>query len=312
MRLAGNPPLIVIVGPTAVGKTGLAIAVAQAIKGEIVSADSRQVYHRMDIGTAKPTCQQRRAAVHHLIDLVNPDESLSVSQYQHRAYEVINDIHERGKIPLLVGGTGQYITAVIEGWSIPEVPPNEALRAELETFAATDGAEALHRRLTTHDPVAASKIDYRNVRRVIRALEVSIETGIPITELQKKQPPLFRMLHLGLTLERERLYMQANQRLDAMIAEGFVDEVRTLLHMGYQRKLPSMSGLGYAELAAHLLDDLPLAEAIEQAKYNTHDFIRRQYTWFRGHNPGILWHNMDESSVDEIVEHIKIWLEEQP
>lgn len=310
--MAGNPPLIVIVGPTAVGKTGLAIAVAQAIKGEIVSADSRQVYHRMDIGTAKPTCQQRRAAVHHLIDLVNPDESLSVSQYQHRAYEVINDIHERGKIPLLVGGTGQYITAVIEGWSIPEVPPNEALRAELETFAATDGAEALHRRLTTHDPVAASKIDYRNVRRVIRALEVSIETGIPITELQKKQPPLFRMLHLGLTLERERLYMQANQRLDAMIAEGFVDEVRTLLHMGYQRKLPSMSGLGYAELAAHLLDDLPLAEAIEQAKYNTHDFIRRQYTWFRGHNPGILWHNMDESSVDEIVEHIKIWLEEQP
>lgn len=309
--MTGNPPLIVIVGPTAVGKTGLAIAVAQTIKGEIVSADSRQIYRYMDIGTAKPTSEQKQVAVHHLIDIVNPDESLSLSQYQRLAYETIHDIHSRGKIPLLVGGTGQYITAVVEGWSIPEVPPNEVLRAELETVAATQGSKALHQQLASHDPLAASRIDHHNVRRVIRALEVCIETGIPISELQKKQPPPFRMLHLGLTMERETLYERANQRLDAMIVEGLVDEVRNLLNMNYCRKSPSMSGLGYAEIAAHLLDGLPLAEALQQAKYNTHDFVRRQFTWFRGHDPGILWHNMDDDTLGVIIERIQAWIQEQ-
>lgn len=308
--MAGNPPLIVVVGPTAVGKTELAVSVAQAINGEIVSADSRQIYRYMDIGTAKPTPQQKQAVVHHLIDVVNPDESLTLSQYQRLAYEAIHDIHSRGKIPLLVGGTGQYITAVVEGWSIPEAPPNEVLRAELENVAATQGSAALHQQLASHDPLAASKIDHRNVRRVIRALEVCIETGMPISELQKKQPPPLLMLHLGLTMERETLYERANQRMDMMIAEGFVDEVCNLLNMGYQRKLPSMSGLGYAELSAHLLKGLPLAEVLQQAKYNTHDFIRRQFTWFRGHDPGILWHNMDGDSVSVIVERIKAWIQE--
>src|SRR5687767_1653298 len=163
-RLTGNPPLIVVLGPTAVGKTGLAIEMAKALNGEIVSADSRQTYRLMDIGTAKPTASQRAEVPHHLLAIVDPDENLSLAQYQRLAYDAIDDIHQRGRLPLLVGGTGQYITAVIEGWSIPEVPPNPALRAELEAFAGEHGAEGLHQRLRQLDPAAAEKIDYRNIR----------------------------------------------------------------------------------------------------------------------------------------------------
>lgn len=310
--MPGSLPLIVIVGPTAVGKTELAIAIARAIDGEILSADSRQIYRHMNIGTAKPTKEQLAAATHHLIDLVDPDEGLSLAQFQKQAYQVIHDIHARHKTPLLVGGTGQYVTAVVEGWSIPEVAPNEALRSELEKFAEIHGANALHQKLVGLDPVAASNIDGRNVRRVIRALEVCIETGKPISTLQTKQPPPFRMLHIGLTMDREMLYARANIRLNMMLAEGFVEEVNTLLQMGYGRELPSMSGLGYSELAAHILDGLGLEEAIAQAKNNTHDFIRRQFTWFRGHDPGILWHNMENNIIDEVLNSINHWLVERP
>jgi tRNA dimethylallyltransferase len=206
MRLAGETlPLIVILGPTAVGKTDLAIEIAQAIQGEIISADSRQIYRYMDIGTAKPTTQQQKAAPHHLLDVVDPDENLALAQYQKMAYQTIADTHQRGHTPMLVGGTGQYITAVVEGWTIPEVPPNEELRAELETYASEQGAAALHERLRQLDPAAADNIDYRNIRRVVRALEVGIESGQPISELQRKRPPPYRTLTYGLTLEREPL-----------------------------------------------------------------------------------------------------------
>jgi len=300
-KLSGRP-LIVILGPTAVGKTGLAIEVARAINGEIISADSRQIYRHMDIGTAKPTLEQQAAVPHHLLDVVNPDERLSLAQYQKMAYEVIDMLHNQGKIPLLVGGTGQYITAVTEGWSIPEVPPNENLRTELENYAAEHGSEALHNRLTTLDPTAAVAIDHRNIRRVVRALEVCLETGQPITELQRKRPPPYQITTYGLTLDRDALYERADHRVDEMMAAGFLHEVERLLRMGYQRKLASMSGLGYAQLAAHVLDRLPLADAVAKTKYDTHDFIRRQYTWFKGHDSGILWHNIEHPAV--IIESI--------
>ena len=245
--MAGKP-LIIILGPTAVGKTGLAIEVAKRINGEIISADSRQIYRSMDIGTAKPTSEQQAAVRHHLIDVVNPDENLSLADYQKLARTAIDNIYAKGLVPLLGGGTGQYITALVEGWSIPQVAPNEVLRAELEHFAEQEGAAALHKRLEAIDTKAAANIDYRNVRRVIRALEVCIIAGEPISELQRKQPPDYDMLHIGLTLERERLYMQADKRVDMMIGEGFLHEVEGLLKAGYSRKLPSMSGLGYAEL----------------------------------------------------------------
>lgn len=307
MHLDGK--LIVILGPTASGKTDLAIALANALDGEIIGADSRQIYRYMDIGTAKPTPQQRQQAPHHLIDIVDPDENLGLAQYQHLAYAAIDDIHARSSVPLLVGGTGQYITAVVEGWSIPEVPPNEALRAELEAFASQHGSEALHRRLQEADPAAAQATHHHNVRRVVRYLEIYLETGTPVSELQRKHPPPYPILQYGLRLARDRLYDRADQRFDQMVQQGFVDEVRQLLDMGYNRKLPSMSGLGYRELAAHLLDGLPLDEAVTAAKNATHDFIRRQITWFRGHDSGIHWHDVETLNVAGLIESSGGWLE---
>jgi len=291
--LAGKP-LIVILGPTAVGKTTLAIDFAVQVDGEIVSADSRQIYRFMDIGTAKPTRSQQRAVRHHLLDKVDPDEDVSLTDVQRWTYDAIDDIHQRGKLPLLVGGTGQYISAVIDGWGIPQAPPNAALRRELEAVAAREGADALHARLRTVDPVAADAIPYQNVRRVVRALEVYLETGRPISEQQRKSPPPYTTAIIGLTMERAALYARADARVDQMLAAGFVAEVRMLLDRGYSRSLPAMSGIGYKELAAHLLDSVPLNEAVAAIKHATHDFIRRQYTWFRKMGERVLWHNVQD------------------
>ncbi len=292
-----NNLLIVILGPTAVGKTGLAIQMAQELNGEIVGADSRQIYRHMDTGTAKPTAHEQQQAPHHLIDVVEPDDHLSLALYQKLAYAAIDDIHGRGCLPLLVGGTGLYITAVTEGWSIPRVAPNEALRAELETYAAEHGAPVLHTRLQKLDPDAAANIHPNNVRRLVRALEVCIESGQLFSELQRKKPPPYRIITHGLTMERERLYERADKRVDAMMDAGFLDEVQGLLDMGYTASLPSMSGLGYAQLAAHLAGELTLDEAITRTKFATHNFIRRQYSWFKGHDNGILWHNVEDMDV---------------
>jgi tRNA dimethylallyltransferase len=321
-RFFGNaqdylPPLLVILGPTAVGKTGLALSLAHEIGekvgkfAEIISADSRQIYRYMDIGTAKPTPEQRQQVRHHLLDVVDPNENLGLAQYQKLAYEAIDDIHQRDGVPLLVGGTGQYISAVVEGWTIPEVPPNMALRAELEAFAAAQGSEALYARLLELDPAAAAKIDHRNVRRVIRALEVCLESGQPISELQRKTPPPYMIQEYGLTMGRDRLYEQADRRVDQMMREGFLDEVRHLLEMGYSPTLPSMSGLGYAQLAAHLLNGVSLSEAVEATKAVTHAYIRRQYTWFRGHDQGIVWHNIDNPDArQKLIDSGICWLQQ--
>jgi tRNA dimethylallyltransferase len=306
MRLTGKP-LLVVFGATAVGKTALSLLLARALNGEIVGADSRQIYRYMDIGTAKPTPEQRSLVPHHLIDLVDPDQNLSAAQYQRLAYTAIDAIHERGRLPLLVGGTGQYISAVIEGWTMPEVPPNPALRAELEAFAAEHGLDALGARLRELDPDAAQFIDFRNPRRVIRALEVCIETGQPFSAQRGKSPPGYRILQIGLTMERDVLYARADARFDAMMQDGFLDEVRCLLEMGYSRTLPSMSGLGYAQLAAHLLDGVPLDEAVAAGKQATHDFIRRQYTWFRKYNAGATWLSPEQ---EDALDLARRWLEE--
>ncbi|MFN8530903.1 MAG: tRNA (adenosine(37)-N6)-dimethylallyltransferase MiaA [Anaerolineae bacterium] len=291
------PPLVVIVGPTAVGKTGLALALAEALNGEIIGADSRQVYRFMDIGTAKPTAEQRAQVPHYGIDLIEPDETLSLATYLAHAHDAIRDIQQRGKLPLLVGGTGQYVTALMEGWSVPSVPPNESLRAELEAYAAENGAAALGERLKALDPVAYEAIDYRNVRRVIRALEVIAATGQPFSTQRIKTPPPYRMLHYALTMERDALYERADRRVDAMIDEGFIDEVQGLLDRGYSPDLPAMSGLGYTEIVAYLRDTPPTFDETRRAIYHaTHDFIRRQYTWFRKYNAEAVW--LDTSAVD--------------
>jgi tRNA dimethylallyltransferase len=294
-------PLVVIVGPTAVGKTRLALRLAGELGAEIVSADSRQVYRGMDIGTDKPTAEERQRVPHHLVDIVDPDEEFTLARYQDMAHAAIDDMLTRDRVPLLVGGTGLYIKAVVEGWSIPRVSPNEALRAELYREAEVEGGEALHARLRQVDPVAAEKIDWRNVRRVIRALEVYLETGRPISELQRRKPPPYRVLQIGLTMERAALYQRIDQRVDRMIERGLVEEMRGLVEQGYGYELPAMSGLGYRQVGCYLRGEISLEEAIRLIKRDTRRFVRQQYNWFRLDDEGIHWFQ----ALDDPYERIK-------
>lgn len=298
-------PVIVIAGPTGIGKTALAVALAQRIDGEIVNADSRQIYRLMDIGTAKPTPVERAAAPHHLIDIVDPDQPLTLAAYQALAYQAIGDIHARGKIALLVGGTGQYITAVLEGWRVPEVAPDPALRTKLEAYAAEHGAAALYARLKTLDPEVESYIDPHNVRRIVRAMEVCIATGQPFSAQRRKEPPPYQTLELGLTMDREALYTRLDARIDQMMADGLLDEVRMLQDRGYDWRLPSMSGLGYAQLGMYLRGEVSLDEAVTLFKRDTRTFVRRQYTWFRRH--GAL-HWLEMPTVDQVIDRVQDWL----
>ena len=285
-----HPPLIVLFGPTAVGKTALSLALAEAIHGEILSIDSRLVYQGMDIGVA-------------------PDEVLSLAVFQRLAYAAIADVTARGRVPLLVGGTGQYISAVIEGWNIPEVRPNPALRAELEAYAAEHGPDALHARLASCDPDAATAIHPNNVRRVVRALEVFLETGQPISRLQRKTPPPYQVLQVGLTRPRDVLHRRIDARLDEMLANGLLEEVRGLLAAGVGRTLPAMSGLGYAQLAAYLAGEMTLAEAIEAIRRDTRDFARRQDVWFKKHNRAAHWFDLESTAPADVVTFVQGWLE---
>ena len=291
-RIENQPlrrPLIAIVGPTAVGKSDLALGLAVKLGGEIVSADSRQIYRYMDIGTAKPTEEERRLVPHHLVDIVDPDEEYTLADFQRDAYNAIDDILHRGKLPFLVGGTGLYAKAVIDGLVIPRIPPDPDFRREMEERARTEGAESLHKELLIIDPVAASKIDPRNVRRVIRALEVYHHTGRPISELQQAKPPSYDILITGLTCSREELYRRIDERVDWQIANGLVEETKRLVAMGYSYVLPSMSGLGYRQIGMYLRGDITLETAIQLIKTETHRFARQQYTWFRLDDPKIHW-----------------------
>lgn len=291
-----NQPLIAIVGPTAVGKTNLAFHLAQELRGEIVSADSRLVYRGMDIGTAKPTAEERRRAPHHLLDLVEPGETFTLSDYQHLAYATIAEIHKRGHLPLLVGGTGLYVRAVLEGLTIPRVAPNPGLRAQLEQL---DHA-ALYARLQECDPLGAPRIDPRNKRRVIRAIEVCEETGAPISEQQTRRAPNYRVLRIGLTMPRDQLYARINARVDAMLAAGLVAEVRGLLARGYTAETPAMSGLGYRQIELFLRGAVSYEEAVRLLKRDTRRFVHHQYSWFRLDDTRIRWFDMTTPPLEEI------------
>ncbi len=278
---APQPLIIAIVGATAVGKTAFSLDLAQALNGEIVSVDSRLVYRGMDLGTAKPTPAEQALVKHHLIDVVNPDQDYGLAIYQTDAYAAIAKIVQQAKQPILVGGTGQYMAALLEGWSIPEVAPNYELRARYEQQAALEGHIALHQQLQTIDPEAATAIDPTNVRRVIRALEVFEVTGTPISQLQRRKPPAYRMLTLDLERPRAELYARIDQRVDLMVQQGLIAEVWGLIRQGYAWELPAMSGLGYAEFRALWHGQQSASSCITQLKYNTHRFARKQGTWFR-------------------------------
>ena len=302
--------LLVIVGPTAVGKTSLSLHLAQALDGEVVSADSRLFYRGMDIGTAKPTAEEQSRAPHHLIDIADPDETVGLAEFCEQAYGAIDDIHARDRLPLLVGGTGQYVRAVVEGWRIPRVPPDYDLRAELEAQAERAGPDALHARLARLDPVAARRIHPHNVRRVVRALEVCMVTERPISEQQGKRPPPHRILQIGLTMERETLYARADRRVEAMMVAGLEDEVRRLVEAGYGWKLPAMSGLGYVQFKPYFEGQATLEEVVVEIKHATHRFIRRQYNWFRPSDPAIRWFDVTETTAGEVEAVVREWLEE--
>lgn len=277
-------PLLAIGGSTASGKSALAIGLALALGGEIVNADSRQIYRGMDIGTAKPTTAQRAAVPHHLLDLADPAEEFTLAHYAASAHATIRAIQARGRLPVLVGGTGLYLRSVTQGYTVPEAPPDPALRLELEGRAAADGLGALLTQLEALDPVTAARIDRKNPRRVIRALEVCLTLGVPFSALQRRSPP-YRHLTLVLTGERERLYARADARLAEMLAAGFAAEVAALLEAGVDPARPAMSALGYRELAGWLRGETSREAAEEATRLATHGFIRRQATWFRG-EPG--------------------------
>jgi len=290
--------LVAIVGPTGIGKSALALQLAQNFDGEIVDADSRQVYRYLNIGTAKPTTKEMSLVPYHLIDIVNPDEDFSLAQYQDLAYRAIADIQQRSKLALLVGGSGLYIWSVLEGWGIPRVPPDPEFRRSLEKEVAVGGGARLYRELTEVDPVAAQRIDRRNVRRVIRSLEV--QRGRETSPPQNKPAPPFDTLIIGLTADRAELYRRIDSRVDEMIEQGLVAEVARLMNRGYTFNLPAMSGIGYQEIGMFLEGQLSLATATQQIKYESHRFVRHQYAWFKLNDARIRWFDVQGDVEPEI------------
>lgn len=275
------PQVLFLVGQTAVGKSALALAAAQHYGGEIISADSRQIYRQMDIGTAKPTIAERALVPHHLIDVADPTDWYSLAMFRADAVAAIDDCLARGVLPIVAGGTGQYLAALLEGWTVPELPPNDALRAELEAYAATAGHDALHARLAAVDPAAAASIHTTNIRRTIRALEVFLGSGQRFSELQQRAPLTFRPTVVWLQAPTAELYARIDARVDVMMASGLLDEVNRLRAAGYDWSLPAMSGIGYREFAPLFAEESSLAAVVERIKFDTHAFARRQSTWFR-------------------------------
>ena len=282
-------PLVVIVGPTAVGKTDLAIQLAEQLNGEIVSADSRLFYRGMDIGTAKPTAKEMARVPHHLIDVADPDDTWSLAIFQKSARDAIGEIERRHKLPFLVGGTGQYIRAVTEGWTPPDVQPDPRLRIVLDELVSQHSATWLHERLRILDPVSADKIDSRNVRRTIRAMEVIFSTGQSFSTQRGIIISDYFLITIGLKRPRPELYARVDERIELMFENGLLDEVKKLLEQGYASDLPSMSAIGYREAIAVIKNEMSLEDAKIQMKRMTRIFVRRQGNWFKEDNLQIKW-----------------------
>ena len=307
MTPPGQPPLVVLTGPTAVGKSALALALASGFDGEILSADSRQVYRYLDVGTAKPTPEERARVAHHLIDLVDPDEPFSVAEYQVAAEAALAAIAGRGGVAFLVGGSPHYLQAVVDRLDLPPVAPQPELRRALEALAASEGAHAVWERLAALDPDAATRADRANVRRLIRAVEVVTASGQPVSIAARRRGPPRPALHLALTAPRAELYARIDARIDVMVAAGWLQEVEALLRRGYDPTLPSLSATGYRELVQVLRGQLPLDEATRLIRYRTHAFARRQYTWLR-RDPRIEWYAAGSDLKTRVGERVATYL----
>ncbi|MFF2014961.1 tRNA (adenosine(37)-N6)-dimethylallyltransferase MiaA [Paenibacillus sp. NPDC058177] len=298
--------VLVLLGPTAVGKTKLSLAIAKAYGAEIISGDSMQVYRGMDIGTAKISQTEMEGIPHHLIDIHDPKDAYSTAEFQEQGRRLIDEISSRGKLPFIVGGTGLYIESLCYGFRFSEAVADEAFRKEQEDYADEYGALALHARLAAVDPVSAERLHPNDRRRIIRALEVFHQTNITQSDSlagQKKESP-YDLCLVGLTMDRKILYKRIEDRIDAMLADGLISEVQGLLDQGYDRSLVSMQGLGYKEIAAYLAGELTIDEAVALLKRDTRRFAKRQMSWFR-HMKDIQWIDVDvEPSFDEQIEKL--------
>lgn len=279
-------PVIALLGATASGKTAAAVEISRRMSVEVVSADSRQIRSGMRIGTAAPTDRELAAVPHHLVGIVAPDAPWTLADFLDRAREAIEGIQSRDRTPLLLGGTGQYIWALLEGWQVPHVPPNPALRARLEEQAARD-REALHARLAARDPASAQRIDARNTRRVIRALEIIAATGEPVPPLERSGAA-FEWRAAGIEWSREALHVRADARVEAIYRAGLVAETRGLVER-YGREFDALRSIGYAEALQLIEGELDEAAAVERTKTQTHRLIRMQSTWFRADDDRIAW-----------------------
>ncbi len=287
--------IVVICGPTGVGKTAAAIALCEAVGGAIVGADSMQVYRFMDIGTAKPTADERARVHHDLIDVVDPDEDFDAARYQHLADTAIARLVKAKRVPVVVGGTGLYIRALLHG-IFPDAPGDPKVRRALRRRLSAEGAAALHRELAARDPDAAARIHPNDRQRIVRALEVLAVTGRPLSELQRRhgfRQQRYRALQIGLDIERQGLYRRIDRRVDHMLAEGLLDEVCGLLQRGYAATLKSMQSIGYRHMAAYLEGRLDWDEAVRTLKRDTRRYAKRQLTWFRA-DPAMRWHRPDQ------------------
>ena len=300
-----SSPVVAIIGPTAVGKSSLAIELARHYKGEIVSADSRQFYRGMDIGTAKPGLEELDSVPHHLINILDPDQPWSLAEFKRAAQVALADIHFRGKLAFLVGGTGQYVYGLLEDWQIPRQAPDTSLRETLETWGRTIGPAELHRRLAILDPEAAGMIQPQNLRRTVRALEVILHTGRKFSEQRRTGQLHYSVIKIGLSLPRPELYDRVDARIETMLANGLVEEVMQLRSLGYSSQLPTMSAIGYREINAYLDGILTLEEAVERMKRQTRAYIRRQANWFKRNDPAIHWLQAGNHAFSEAIRLIE-------
>jgi len=302
--------LVALVGPTAVGKSRVAIELAVALGGEIVSADSRLIYRGMDIGTAKPSRDQRRRVPHHLIDVAEPEENWSLATFKQAAEAAIEQVQAREGLPMLVGGSGQYVTGILEGWSPPGQEHGHRLRDSFEAVAAAEGPQALHRRLQAVDPDSAQRIEPTNVRRVARALEIFELTGAPASSQRRASPPAYRTLRLGLSLPRPELYARIDRRIDEMIEAGLVAEVQSLLDRGIRLDHPPMSAIGYRQIGEYLMGNKSLQAAVIEMRRHTRQFVRRQANWFKPGDSRIEWHAAKPGVERMLTDRILSWMDE--
>jgi tRNA dimethylallyltransferase len=308
MNSKGNQPVLIIVGPTAVGKTDLAIRLAGMIDSEIISADSRLLYKGMNIGTAKPSKIQLKVVRHHMVDIAEPQDTWSLAKYKESVKNAIDDVQARGRLPILVGGTGQYVRSLIEGWDVPEVAPDTRMRSVLETWGNEIGTRELHRKLDLIDSEAAGLNDPENLRRTVRALEVIYLTGYRFSEQRLKTVPLHNYKVIGLKRPREELYKRVDSRIDCMFAKGFVKEVEGLLASGIPLASHSLSAIGYSEVVRYLQGELNIEEVIAMMRKKTRNFIRKQANWFKPDDPYIEWFEMEPDPIEEIHSSVKKWL----